>query len=562
MQRSQGLPNPSISTMQHNPPNLDTGSFNSRPLPKHRSTLSASNLSTPDASRNSSLNKVWADDYYADDYAGGISLSFDQDIPSPPAPAALTSRPFPRSIPLTAEEDSHPARQPRTHQRSLTALLPFRSSRQNSKSPERSPVKQKIDDEFMATLTGDREGLIKVADKSKGGLAAWFSGSSAPVALGVPLSEKELPAPPSMSSSRSVSPERTPAKLQKRPTLQTAESTSSMSTTQSKPQPSRFNFFSSPKTPSKNTIQLPAEMMNDDEFLSLDVSEALFPQGSSQDPFSPASFKNLLINAEGLLLKLQTAYKLRTLSLHELSAEKSAIEEELDESSTRAQCLRTQLQDMASKVAERDATIADLAAQLAREKQLREEERQAREKSIALVRAKARGSYSDIPIEDLGISTAKTHFKKWRGSADMSTEGESDAESGEAESVFSRSRSPTSLLTMESTPELGQAEFARMVPNTNPPSNRPKVALQQKSTFQKLLQGMSPNAVEKPAEDEFGGIGMGEEGCSNCRGKDASVAWDTVGLLRAENKSLKEQVGSLEDGVEGALALCLGYGNR
>jgi hypothetical protein len=342
-----------------------------------------------------------------------------------------------------------------------------------------------------------------------------------------------------------------------------------VSTSQSKPQASRFNFFSSPKTPSKNTIQLPAEMMNDDEFLSLDVSEALFPQGSAQDPFSPAAFKNLLINAEGLLLKLQTAYKLQALSLHELSGEKSAIEEELDESSTRAQCLRTQLQDMASKVAERDATIADLAAQLAREKQLREEERQAREKSIALVRAKARetrGSYNEMPdisTEDLGIATAKTHSKKkWRGSADMSTEGESDAESGEAESVFSRSRSPTSLSTMESTPELGQAEFARMVPNTNPPSNRPKVALQQKSTFQKFLSGMAPNAVEKPAEDEFGGIGMGEEGCSNCRGKDASVAWDTVGLLRAENKGLKEQVGALEDGVEGALALVLGYGDR
>jgi hypothetical protein len=430
-------------------------------------------------------------------------------------------------------------------------------------------VKQKIDDEFMPTLTGDREGLIKVADKSKGGLASWFTGSSTPVALGVPLGEKELPAPPSMSSSRSTSPERTPGKLQKRPTLQTMESTSSVSTTQSKPQASRFNFFSSPKTPSKNTIQLPAEMMNDDEFLSLDVTEALFPQGNAQDPFSPAAFKNLLMNAEGLLLKLQTAYKLQALSLHELSAEKSAIEEELDESSTRAQCLRTQLQDMASKVAERDATIADLAAQLAREKQLREEERQAREKSIALVRAKARGtrgSYNEMPdisIEDLGIATAKTHSKKkWRGSADMSTEGESDAESGEAESVFSRSRSPTSLSTMESTPELGQAEFARMVPNTNPPSNRPKVAMQQKSTFQKFLQGMAPNAVEKPAEGEFGGIGMGEEGCSNCRGKDASVAWDTVGLLRAENKGLKEQVGALEDGVDGALALVLGYGDR
>ena len=108
--------------------------------------------------------------------------------------------------------------------------------------------------------------------------------------------------------------------------------------------------------------------MNDDEFLSLNITQALFPQGggSAQDPFSPAAFKNLLMNAEGLLLKLQTAYKLRTLSLHELSAEKSAVADELEEASTRATCLRTQLEDMASKVSEQDDQIADLAAQLER----------------------------------------------------------------------------------------------------------------------------------------------------------------------------------------------------
>ena len=111
------------------------------------------------------------------------------------------------------------------------------------------------------------------------------------------------------------------------------------------------------------------------------------------------------------------------------------------------------------------------------------------------------------------------------------------------------------MSTMEGTPELGQAEFARIMSNTNPPSLRPKMPLQQKSTFQKFLQGIAPAVVETP-EDEYGGIGMGGEGCSNCRGKDASVAWDTVGLLRAENKGLKEQVGVLEGGVDGALALC------
>jgi septal ring factor EnvC (AmiA/AmiB activator) len=129
------------------------------------------------------------------------------------------------------------------------------------------------------------------------------------------------------------------------------------------------------------------------------------------------------MNAEGLLLKLQTAYKLRTLSLHELSAEKSAITDELEEASTRTTCLRTQLEDMASKVSEQDAKIADLAAQLEKEKQARAVEKEAREKSIALIQANARDSrksYNEVPdisTEDLGISNAKSpaRQKKWRG---------------------------------------------------------------------------------------------------------------------------------------------------
>ena len=123
-----------------------------------------------------------------------------------------------------------------------------------------------------------------------------------------------------------------------------------------------------------------------DEFLTLDVTSALFPSGepSAQDPFSPAAFKNLLMNAEGLLLKLQTAYKLRTLSLHEISAEKEAMSEELEEAETRAKCLKSQLDDMAHQMSMKDASIADLAAELAAEKQARAEEKLAREQSIAL----------------------------------------------------------------------------------------------------------------------------------------------------------------------------------
>lgn len=266
--------------------------------------------------------------------------------------------------------------------------------------------------------------------------------------------------------------------------------------------------------------------------------------------------------------------------------------EELEEAETRAQCLRSQLEDMASKVAEQDRTISDLVCQLAMEKQARAEEKEARERSILLVKEsrkemealRKRGSCCEH--EDLGIAQAERgnvedRDRKWRhsGGSDLSTE--SDAESG-PDSVFSRSRSPTltmssatSTMTTESTPELLQASFARIVtnphhspmPNTTNITPRPK-PVERPSTFQKILKGISTTAEPEPAresgrkrdvvDDIFGGVGMGETGCGNCRGKDASVAWDAVGLLRAENRGLKDRVGALEGAVEGALDLCVG----
>jgi hypothetical protein len=245
---------------------------------------------------------------------------------------------------------------------------------------------------------------------------------------------------------------------------------------------------------------------------------------------------------------------------------------------------------MASKFSAQEEIISNLVTELAEEKRARAEEREAREKSIQLVKERAEraskhtsaSSASSLGlgleggIEDLGIRSAQRG--KWgHGSLDLSSAGDSDAESLNADSVFSRSRSPTLTVsstgpsvsgTVDSTPEIGQASFTRLVSIPNPalPSSNtstprpPKV--QQKSTFQKILTGLSPGAssgdTERGEKDFYGGIGMGETGCENCRGKDSSVAWDTVGLLRAENKGLKERVGTLEVAVEGALDLCSG----
>ncbi|TAQ89731.1 hypothetical protein B7494_g1922 [Chlorociboria aeruginascens] len=504
------------------------------PVPKpvyHRRTRSSF---TP---RNSSLQQVLAEDYFADDFAGETETYLDE--PTVP-PVALTPSSFSRS-----GLGDHGLRSTRDQQRSsLTALLPFRS-RPNSQSPDRSQTTESVDVEFMPTLTGDKDGKIKVSDKTKGGLSSWFTGTSAPVQVGIPIVEQEAESSLKMSP-RDPAPS---AKLQKRPTLSTGDS----QTPPKGPTTSRFGFFT-PKTPVQQTVQIPAEL--NDAFLTLDITSALFPCGTptERDPFSPSSFKNLLMNAEGLLLKLQTAYKIRTLSLHEISSEHEAQAEELEEAETRAKHLKMQLEDMAARVSAQEAAMAELQQTLMREKQARAQEKEAREKSIALVRS--RTAQSSEAEEDLGISTAKTDRSKWRtsnGSTDMS---ESDDESGRSDSLFSRSLSPTLTCRSEDiigTPEIMQGVFGRVVQIQHAEGvQRPK-PVQQPSTFQKMLKGISGSESTQTQKSE--------DGCPNCRGQNSSVAWDAVSLLRAENKGLKERVGSLEIAVEGALDVCYGVNN-
>lgn len=75
------------------------------------------------------------------------------------------------------------------------------------------------------------------------------------------------------------------------------------------------------------------------------------------------------------------------------------------------------------------------------------------------------------------------------------------------------------------------------------------------TTFQKIIKGVVDVAEE--IGQELGTV----QACRNCEGKDASVAWDTVSLLRDENKHLKQRVGQLEVAVEGALDLVNGLGH-
>ena len=548
--------------------------------PENRRTLSSNYYYIENTQGNSRNSSLWDEDYFnADTEVEEGNENFQTQLKGInylPQPAGGIT-PLPRNIPISPDEDSYPPRQPRTHQRPLTAILSFlpekTRSRGNSHSPERAlhirssnkeKSKREADEDFMATLTGDRGGIIKVEEKRGARFAGWFSGSSAPLAVGIPIDDDDDRSP-TMLNSRDVSPAR------RRPTLQSSNSpTSSIPQYQTPAQQlstSRIaNFFSARPTPTQ-TIQLPTSTIQSDDLLTLDIQSALFPAGpqSPNDPFSPSAYKNLLQNAEGVLLKLQTAYKLRVSALYELSSEREAQADELEEAETRNRALKSQLHDMAQQREEQDRAMAELLMELASEKQARAQEKAAREQSIREVRESRQrmeregkrasccsGTHNE---EDLGIDLGRqrTHKKGWRQSIG-STGGESESD---VDSVFSRSMSPTastaysetsSTLTMDSSssPEILQASFGRVLTLQNPV--RPKIE-RQLSTYQKILTGK----ISQPEES-------GDMGCKNCMGQSSSVAWDTVGLLKAENEGLKERVGELEGAVEGALDFVAGLG--
>lgn len=289
-----------------------------------------------------------------------------------------------------------------------------------------------------------------------------------------------------------------------------------------------------------------------EELLKMKVDEALFPAGSptSKDTFSPAAYKNLQQQASGLLTKMQIAYRQKAQALSELEKEREADRDELEEAETRATHLKLQLEDMAHKAVEQERHMKQLMEELAAERRARADDQSMLKRLPTGLQSEAGSTIS----EDLGVDDAEDMQKrKWRKSngTDVSFETDDDSISfGEGESVFSRPRSP-SASTFTTT--RGGADTASVVdmPLPTPTSTRfggggnvrssvassnRKSTASQMSTFQKLMKGIS-----------------GDDGCKNCKGQDASVAWDTVGQLRDENKNLKSRVGELEDCLEGAL---------
>ena len=370
----------------------------------------------------------------------------------------------------------------------------------NLHSPYQSRQSSPTRSNRFSILTGKSEG--------KGGkLADWFKGESQPISIGlIPSPTKEKSDPLQLTAESSCP----------RPADVLQEH--SMAQVRSKPaMTSRFSFFSSKAPLAKS--KPPADELND-ELLEMDIGGALFPDEPA-NPFSPASFKNLQQQAESLLSRLQAAYKERTIALRDMTAEKETLFEESEGASTRAKHLKMQLDDMTAKFAEQDQAMMNLVDDLAREKQARREEEEARKKTIRVV-----GDTNSPSTGHCGLSRSNTV-------SDSGFESEDDSS---ADSVFSRcngAHSPIPSISSVSTTNSPDAYRAHEFHISTSPAQLASL---------RPRQGQQVTAKGLPVHT-----------CSNCEGVTASEAWNVVGILKEENSVLKHRVGELEGALDGCL---------
>ncbi|RGP64712.1 hypothetical protein FLONG3_9455 [Fusarium longipes] len=341
-----------------------------------------------------------------------------------------------------------------------------------------------------------------VEEPGRNRFPAWFSRPNAPAPLSTALPERR----------------RSTSSASKAPT----------------PTSARFNFFGA-LTPSPSSASAPEEQ--NEALMNLDIEKGLFPNGLPVEgtAFSPSAFKNLQMNATGLLSKFQAAYEQRTAEFRELQVERDIQEFNKSEAELKVEQLEKQLEEQSTIMAERDAMIEYLLSQLAHEKDRADQTSNGEKENIT--------SAASIVSEDLGVD--EDRLRRWR----KSTSTSSDDESVDEVSVFSRSRSPTFSTTISEISPV-TAPTVQAKPVTLEPPRVARNSVPQMSPFQKLIRGMS-SEKPKPAPTST---------CLNCQGQNASMAWDTVNLLKDENKGLKTRVEELETAVEGALDAVNGIG--
>ncbi|WEW56633.1 hypothetical protein PRK78_002081 [Emydomyces testavorans] len=446
------------------------------------------------------------------------------DGPEVLRPAVLTPKQPTRRLPLHLKsEESTLSFQP-THRRARTDL--FSSSRNTFIRPDALEDVRLSTDEQAPKLKSDHGNKL---------FAGLFQGESAPIRLGIVPSPSKEKDPTSGGSSP------TTQSRPSSPTKKMAVTSSLKNIAYSNP----FSIFSA--KPQQEQLSNMPEPAND-EFLNLDINATLFRAEMSDLPPEEALF-NFQRNAENLVRRLQSAYKLRTFALHQALAEKVEQKEELEETQSRLQNMKSQLDGMAAKALEQDKEMKALAEELKLERQKRQQEDEARRRSIMIVKKP-----DDFPdAAGTQTSPARRHTKNSSGASVSGDSGFESADESISESVFSKRTDDTVPTRPASviSPTLDAVPCASMIstPSTYQPwPSKSKITPPSRSsTYDKVLKGISA------AGSSLSNFTASK--CPNCHGAKVSDPGHVTTILQAENRVLKTRITELETAVEDCITL-------
>lgn len=467
----------------------------------------------------------------------------DEHHPRPPPAAIPTGRKSPSLHPA----GSRPALRASSHRRSNTEIpTRFFSSETLPQLHADSEVTG-YDSRTLGRRPAENNTTRKKIEDGARLLADWFQGKSEPVSWGM-VGDGDLQPVNGTTSQHQTGAEdpnaeddsityTTRAQQRVPPTSPLKQMTTATS---------RFPFFGLTQRSGERQPELPEPA--DDEFLNLDVSEALY-RTNSDNLSAEEAFETLRDTADALLRRLQAAYKQRTFAHHEALADKREKQEEYEETRTRIGHLKTQLDDMAGKVLEQQKAIQAMAEEL---KQARQQAEEAQRRSVVLL----------TPTDDEGTSEsgkdlqiARRQLKRCSGGTFTSDSGFESGDESLAESIWSRrdtvmstsstcaSAAPvpatTHIVHSATTSAPGQPRFRDLSPSSTPT---------RMSAYDRVLRGLASTSLANSLKGN-------SSKCTICHGVPASEAWSVMGILKEENSGLKTRLIELESVVDDCLSI-------
>lgn len=276
---------------------------------------------------------------------------------------------------------------------------------------------------------------------------------------------------------------------------------------------SPFSWFSAVKPASEPILQ-----GTDDDLVNFDIERALFPNGPT-DPQPTPSFNELLGNAEATILHLHSTYLRKTRLMQEVNTQHSVQQDELEQVKARSRHLKSQLEDMAAKVADQERAMRTLADELATERMRRAEDEESRS------REQGNGNPFRENFSDSGF--------------------ESDADS-RSPSAYSMSQDDIIMSAMNRAMQQS-SHFTSAVSYFGNQSSSP-------SSARRVPSGRAPVTAQKLLDPGFDD-GQSKWRCIQCNSSNRTSSSSTLDGLQKENKQLKERVEELEGTVEGCLDL-------